>query len=86
MNVFTTIRPDASPEKEEGFVVDIFQDTEAGGWIAICDDIPVATEAETIEALIDRVWLIAPEIAELNGLPAGPELRLRFVVNTRAAS
>jgi hypothetical protein len=86
MNAFTTLRPDASPEREDGFVVDIFQDLEAGGWIAVCDEIPVATEADSIEALIDRVWLIAPEIAELNGLPAGPELHLRFVVNTRAAA
>lgn len=86
MNAFTTIRPDASPERETAFVVNLFQDKAAEGWIAICDEIPIATEAASIDALIDRVWLIAPEVAELNGLAAASELRLRFVVNTRAAA
>lgn len=86
MNVFETVRPDASPERERAFVVNLFQDAQSEGWIAVCDDIPIATEADSIETLIDRVWSIAPEIAELNGLPAGPDLHLRFVVNTRAAA
>jgi hypothetical protein len=86
MNAFTTIRPEASLESRRAFVVNVFQDPEAECWIGICDDIPIATEAASVDALIDRVWSIAPEIAELNGLLAGAELQLRFVLNTRAAA
>ncbi len=54
-------------------------------WIAICDDIPIATEACTYEALIQRVWAIAPEIAVMNGLRAQEsDVHLRFVVDTPA--
>jgi len=38
-----------------------------GYYVAECDEIPLATEAATYEALIERARLIAPEIAELNG-------------------
>jgi len=65
------------------FVVQVFHDAQAGCWIATNDELPVATEAATLDELIDRVWQIAPEIAELNHIDG--ELRLRFVVDTEAA-
>jgi hypothetical protein len=66
------------------FVVEVIHDEQAGCWVATNDELPVATEAATLEELIERVWQIAPEIAELNQIDG--ELRLRFVVDTEAAS
>ena len=39
-----------------------------GIWTAECDVLGLVTEADTYEALIERVWLIAPELAELNNV------------------
>lgn len=82
MNVFVAVRPDAAPEARE-FVVSLYQAPEGDLWIAEADDLPIATEAPTVDALIERVWSIAPEIAEMNGHKG--DLNLRFIVHTRAA-
>jgi hypothetical protein len=82
MNVFTTIVPDAPQGAGPTFVVSIVQDAETRCWIGTSDDIPLATEAPTLDQLIERVWLIAPEVAELNGIPAR-DMRLRFVMDTQ---
>jgi hypothetical protein len=47
-----------------------------GMWIAECAVIGLVTEAETYEALTQRVWAIAPELAALNHLDIAPD-RLR---------
>ena len=48
-------------------------DDEAAVWVASSEDVPgLATGAETIEALIDKLKVIIPELLEENGLlPAG---------------
>ena len=48
------------------FTVKTAWDDEASVWIAICDEIPIATESDTYESLVERVKLVAPEIIELN--------------------
>jgi hypothetical protein len=49
-------------------------------WVAVCDGLHVVTEAETYEGLVHRVWEIAPEMAQENGLNIAPDaLRLRFI-------
>lgn len=45
-------------------------DSEAGVWYATNDDIPLALESESLDHLIARVRLAAPELIELNALPA----------------
>lgn len=49
------------------FDVETFYDAEAGQWVAVCDDISVATEAPTLEELQDRFVEIAPETMQENG-------------------
>ena len=56
------------------YTIDINWDDEAGVWYAICDDIPLALENESLDLLIERVRSAAPELLELNGMPAGPTL------------
>ena len=50
------------------FIVKVSHDIESGMWIAVCDEIGLATESETYEDLTERVWEIAPEIAAENGV------------------
>lgn len=42
-------------------------DSEAGVWVATSDDIPgLATEADTVEALINKLEYMIPELFEAN--------------------
>ena len=47
--------------------IDVNWDAEAGVWCAICDDIPLAMESNSFDALIARVKIAALEILEMNG-------------------
>jgi len=47
--------------------VEVNWDDEAGVWWAFCDDIPLAMESNSFDALIARVKIAAPEILEMNG-------------------
>lgn len=82
MNVFAALVPDQSAGGGPFYDVNLYQAPDGTAWIAECDAIPIATEAPTIDALIDRVWEVAPEVAELNGHKGN--LRLRFLLHTSA--
>ncbi|MDD5275001.1 MAG: DUF1902 domain-containing protein [Methylovulum sp.] len=69
--------------------VDLFKPTDSafvvevsvldGIWTAECGPLGLVTEAESYDDLLERVWLIAPELAELNNVGVDAEhLRLRF--------
>ena len=49
------------------YIIDMSWDELAGVWCAICDDIPLALESNSFDALIERVKIVAYEILELNG-------------------
>jgi hypothetical protein len=50
-----------------------------GIWTAECDVLGLVTEADYYEALTERAWEIAPELAELNDVGADVgSIRLRF--------
>ena len=42
-------------------------DDEARVWVAENDDIPVALESDSLDALIEQVRIAVPELLELNG-------------------
>jgi hypothetical protein len=84
MNAFQTIRPESLAASAPEYPVNLYQAPDDETWIAESDSLPLATEAATIDALIERVWEIAPEIAALNDHRG--ELNLRFIVHTRARS
>jgi predicted RNase H-like HicB family nuclease len=48
-------------------------DPEAGVWVATSEDVPgLATEADTIEALTEKLRVVVPELLEANQvLPSG---------------
>ncbi len=53
----------------EGYNVKISWDDEAKVWLAISEEIPLAMEDGSLDKLIYRVKIAAPEIIELNNLP-----------------
>ena len=46
--------------------INITWDDEASVWVAISEDIPLALEGGSLDALIERVKIVAPEILALN--------------------
>jgi len=60
-------------------------DAEATVWVATSEDVPgLATEAETIEKLTDRLRTIIPELLEANGLlpSASGDMAIKFELTT----
>lgn len=55
-------------------------DAEAGCWCGHNDELPLTTEAATLDELLTRVLVIAPEIAVENGLVViGDEIEIQLV-------
>ena len=50
------------------YTILVSKDEEAGVWIAENKTLPILLEDESIENLMERVKIAAPEIAELNGI------------------
>ena len=48
------------------YIIDIKWDEEAGVWCAICDDMPLALESNSFDALIEKVKIVAYEVLEMN--------------------
>jgi len=49
------------------YIVLLTWDEDASVWIAENDDIPIALESDSLDTLIKRVRIAAPELLELNG-------------------
>jgi predicted RNase H-like HicB family nuclease len=68
--------------KTKPFFIRAEWDEEAKVWVATSDDVPgLVTEEDTLEALIEKLKIIIPELLEANGLPIGREVP--FEVMTR---
>ena len=48
------------------YIVLLTWDDEASVWVAENDDIPIALESDSLDTLIERVRIAAPELLELN--------------------
>ena len=56
-------------------------DAEAEVWFATNDQIPIALESDSLDKLMERVRVAAPELIALNGLPKAKYLS--FVATVR---
>ena len=56
-------------------------DSDAAVWCAVCDDIPIALESSSFDALVERVKAATPELLEMNG--ADPDCVLHFVAERK---
>ncbi len=60
-------------------------DEEAGVWVATSDDVPgLATEADTLEALSQKLAAMIPELLEANGYPSGEEIPFEILARKYA--
>ncbi len=54
-------------------------DPESEVWVATSDDVPgLATEADTIEALTQKLRFMIPELLEANSVPRSESSSIRF--------
>lgn len=64
------------------FTVRAFFDTEAQVWCGASEELPLRTEAPTLDRLLDRATEITPEIAVENGLiKKGDHLTIHLTVD-----
>jgi len=47
--------------------IEVNWDESAGVWCAVCDNVPLALESNSFDALVARVRIAVPEILSLNG-------------------
>ena len=59
------------------YEIEVSWDDEARVWCGVCDSIPLALESNSIDVLIMRVKIAAPEILSLNGI-ISKDVRLCF--------
>jgi predicted RNase H-like HicB family nuclease len=67
---------------EHTYTVRCTWDPEAEVWVAASDDVPgLATGADTLDALVDKLKVVIPELLEANGrLAPGDSSDIPFVV------
>lgn len=74
---------DRKPAQPIVYTVTADWDGEAMVWVATSDDVPgLATEAQTFEALAEKLRAMVPELLELNGVlsaEAAAAVRFRIV-------
>lgn len=59
-------------------------DAEAECWYATSDDVPgLATGADTIEELIERLKTIIPELLQLNGMDSSDHVSFELLARRR---
>ena len=63
------------------YTINISWDKTAAVWYAVCDEIPIALESGSFDALVERVKIATPELLEMNG--KAPECILNFVTNRK---
>jgi len=61
------------------YLINLIWDNEAGVWYAVNDEIPIALESGSFDALIERVKIAVPEmLAENNLIPESKSVQLTF--------
>lgn len=68
------------------FTVHAQFDADAGVWWGTNDQIPLTTEAPTLDELMARILEIAPEVAAMNGhVKSGEQVKIHLVADRVAA-
>ena len=62
------------------YIIDITWDETAGVWCAVCNEIPLALESNSFDALIEKVKIAAYEVLTLNQ-KLSDNLKLCFKTN-----
>ena len=65
----------------EDYTILLMWDNAARVWVATNDEIPIALEAGSFDALIERIRYVTPEILKENGKPS--DVYLNFITHRR---
>jgi hypothetical protein len=66
-------------DKREPLVVYATWDDQASVWVATSDDVPgLATEADNLNVLVDKLKRMIPELLDANGYADGDEVPFRL--------
>ena len=69
------------------FVVRAFWDNEARVWVATSDDVPgLATEADTVDALVKKLQTMIPELLAANGCAETDEVSFKLLSECTAVT
>ncbi len=69
-------------DKAKPLIVKAKWDDEAKVWVATSDDISgLATEADSLDAMVKKLQIIIPELLDANGYPEGDD-KVLFQVNS----
>ena len=63
------------------YIISMTWDSNAAVWCAVNDEIPIALESGSFDALVERIKAAVPELLIMNG--AEPECILHFVAERR---
>jgi uncharacterized protein YbaR (Trm112 family) len=69
-----------TPQRDD-YQIAIAFDNEAQKWYAQNDDIPIILEDDSLDTLINRVKLAAPEMLEINNMPC-KNIKLSFKIES----
>ena len=59
---------------ETSYIVRSMWDDDAGVWVATSDDVPgLVAEAESLDALYEKLEVLVPELLDVNGFGQGQE-------------
>ena len=68
-------------------LVRAFWDDEARVWVATSDDVPgLATEADTVDALVKKLQTMIPELLEANGCACTDEISFKLLSECTAVA
>ncbi len=75
-----------APLRPNLIVVRALRDEEAGVWVATSDDVPgLVTEADTLEALTEKLPGVIGDLIELNGIVSDlPEIPIHIIAEHTA--
>lgn len=73
--------------ENRGLVITALWDEEVRVWSAYSDDVPgLATEAPTLDKLVEKLQVIIPELLEANGHGDGDEIPFELVSTLTAVA
>lgn len=74
-------------KSDKTLVVRAFWDDEARVWVATSDDVPgLATEADTVDALVKKLQAMIPELLDANGCAGTDEVSFKLLSECTAVA
>ena len=74
-------------KSDKTLVIHAIWDDEAQVWVATSDDVPgLATEADTVDALVKKLQTMIPELLDANGYAGADEISFKLLSECNAVA